>query len=111
MQKVHLIFAVLSFLEVGPLLLKLPGVKFLLSEKFSQDPLEAYFGKQRYQGGSNSNPSVNEYYNNATNIMVQGSAALDPVRGNSRRSRKRKATTVDNTPMPKRRVPRKKLPY
>ena len=37
---VLLTHAVKSFTELGPKLLKLPGVKYLLSEVFSQDPLE-----------------------------------------------------------------------
>ena len=45
--------AVNSFTELGPTLLKLPNVKYLLSEVFSQDPLERYFSRQRHRGGSN----------------------------------------------------------
>ena len=33
------------------------GERFLLSEKFSQDPLEEYFSLQK-KGGSNENPSA-----------------------------------------------------
>jgi len=33
---------VLSFTELAPKLLKIPNVKYLLSEVFSQDPLERY---------------------------------------------------------------------
>ena len=33
-------YAVLSFVEVTTLLFAVPGVQFLLSEKFCQDPLE-----------------------------------------------------------------------
>ena len=35
--------AVKSFTELGPQLLRLPGVKYMLSKVFSQDPLERYF--------------------------------------------------------------------
>ena len=58
------IYAVLSFVEVTTLLFAVPGVQFLLSEKFCQDPLEAFFGKQRYKGGRNGNPSVKEFVDN-----------------------------------------------
>ena len=36
-----------SFLEMMPYLLSLPGVQYVLSEKLCQDPVEAFFGKQR----------------------------------------------------------------
>lgn len=35
-----------SFIELGPKLLKLDGVKYFLSEVFSQDPLERYFSRR-----------------------------------------------------------------
>ena len=38
--------------------LKIPGVKYFLSEKLCQDPLESFFGNQRMHGGSNDNPNV-----------------------------------------------------
>ena len=93
-----------SFVEVAPLLLAVPGVNSILSEKFCQDPLEAYFGKHRYKGGRNENPSVKQFIDNAVSLRVQGSAALEPLRGNC----KRKSTTsteleLDATPLPKRR--------
>ena len=47
-----------SFVQLAPQLLKLPHVEYLLSEVFSQDPLERYFARQRHKGGSNDNPTV-----------------------------------------------------
>ena len=41
----------LSVVEVTTILLSVPGVQFLLSEKLCQDPLESFFGKQQYKGG------------------------------------------------------------
>ena len=37
------------------------GVDFLLSEKFSQDPLEEHFARQRKKGGCNENPTVEQF--------------------------------------------------
>ena len=34
--------AVLSFVEMAPALLSMPGVKFLFSERLSQDKLESF---------------------------------------------------------------------
>ena len=53
----HFSNTVHSFVEVATQLLGVPGAMYLLSERFCQDPLEAFFGKQRYKGGRNDNPS------------------------------------------------------
>ena len=70
------------------ILLSVPGVQFLLSEKVCQDPLESFFGKQRYKGGRSDNPSVKEFTDNTISLRVQGSVALEPLRGNCSRKRK-----------------------
>lgn len=82
---------------------------FLLSERFSQDPLENYFGKQRARGGRSDNPTIQRSLQNAGALRIQKSLALDPVRGNSRKKRrlfdgKDELTVddIDNTPLPKR---------
>ncbi|KAL5494014.1 hypothetical protein EMCRGX_G015282 [Ephydatia muelleri] len=54
-----------SFVECTTYLFQKPGVKFILSESFCQDPFEAFFGKQRYKGGRNDNPSSKEYLDNS----------------------------------------------
>ena len=90
--------AVNSFVEVAT---GVPGVTYLLSERFCQDPLESFFGKQRYKEGFGDNPSVQEFLNNTVSLRVQGSAALEPLRGNCSRKRKR-SLPIDDTPLPKR---------
>ena len=95
-------------MELAPKLFEIPGVQYLLTEKFCQDSLESYFGKQRYQGCCNTNPTVDDFLSNAASIRTQGSAALEPLRGNSRRGRKR-VVEVDDTPLPKRSRTRKRL--
>ena len=92
-----------SFVEMARLLLsnKEDGL-FLLSERFSQDPLENYFGKQRARGGRNENPNLMQSLVNASALRMQKSAMLDPVRGNCRRKRQLELNTIDDTPLPKR---------
>ena len=68
-----------SFTELGPQLLKLPGVKYLLSEVFCQDPLERYFSRQRHRGGSNDNPTASQVPYNA-NTLVQQQAMYRDVK-------------------------------
>ena len=84
-------------------LLSIPGVEYVLTEKWNQDALEQYFGKQRMGGGANENPTVLEYSYNTLKLITAGSNVVRDVAGNVR---KRKATIeVDETPLP---PPRKK---
>ena len=69
-------FIVESFLEVGPYLLKQPGVKFLYAERFNQDPLEAFFGQQRAKGGRNDNPTVMQFCDAAASLRIQSQLHL-----------------------------------
>jgi hypothetical protein len=64
------------FTELGPKLRKLPGVKYVLSEVFSQDPLECYFSRQRHRGGSNDNPIAHQVPYNAAILVQQRSIAM-----------------------------------
>ena len=81
-----------------------PGVSYILSEKFNQDPLKSFFGMQRIRGGSNDNPNVVTFLKNTNTLRLQGSAALKPLRGNSQRDHKENTAplVVDSTPLPKR---------
>lgn len=100
--------AVKAFVELARYLLKQPGVKFLLSERFCQDPLEAFFGHQRAKGGRNDNPTVQQFCKTTVSLRVQGSTALNPSKGNCRKRPVDTAITVDDTPLPKRRRQTKK---
>ena len=57
-------------------LLSKDGVGYVLSDKFNQDPLQEHFGKQRSRGGSNENPSLREYMNNARKLLVAKSEMI-----------------------------------
>ena len=48
--KLQLHSAVCLLTELIPKLLSIPGVSCVLTERFCHDPLESYFGKQRYKG-------------------------------------------------------------
>ena len=104
----HVIFrpTVNSFVEMVRYLLSHPNAegRYILSERFSQDPLENYFGKQRTKGGRNDNPTAKQCLDNVSSLRLQGSVALDPVRGNCRQKRRLFPTEpeIDNTPLPKR---------
>lgn len=55
--------------------------KFLLSEKFSQDPLEEHFARQRRRGGSCENPS---FYAFGNLLNVVQSNLIKEMKGNTR---------------------------
>ena len=102
--------AVHSFVEMTQYLLAVPGVQYVLSEKLCQDPVEAFFGKQRAAGGRSDNPTIEQFCQNTVSLRVQGSAALEPVRGNvgkRQRSTADMAETMTHAPLPKRRRQRK----
>ena len=65
-----------SFVNLTKELLTEPGVEYVLSEKFSQDPLEEYFSKQRGLCGHNTNPTVAQFGKQALAIQVAGSKAI-----------------------------------
>ena len=90
---------------MGRCLLKQEGVKFLLSERFCQDPVETFFSHQRSKGGHSDNPTVKQFLDNTESIRIQKSAALAPLRGNCSRKyskREQQVIEVDNTPLKKR---------
>ena len=72
----HLHCSVYSFTELAKELLSPDGSRFLLSERFTQDPLEAFFGKQRARGGRSDNPTAKRFLENTQAIRVSRSLAL-----------------------------------
>ena len=87
------------------MVLDMPGVRYFLSEKLCQDPLESFFGKQRMRGRYSDNPSMEGFLKGTVSLRVQGSVAAEPKRGNCSRGEPHTISdcVVDNTPLPKRR--------
>ena len=46
---------------MGRFLLGTAGVKYILSERFTQDPVESFFGHQRQQDGGRDNPTAQQF--------------------------------------------------
>ena len=87
-----------SFVAIVRELLRDPKLKgkYLLSERFSQDPLENLFGKVRQAGGRSTNPNV-KMMEEATDVLrLQSSSALDLVRSSS--TLKRRLQFQDKVP-------------
>ena len=91
-----------SQLRRGRYLLGIDRVKFLLSERFTQDPVESFFGQQRQKGGGSENPTVHQFTCNTSSLRVQRSTA--PIAASNVRASKhhRDTDVVDDTPLPKR---------
>ena len=89
-------------MAMGRYLLGISGVKFLLSERFTQDPVESFFGQQRQKGGGSENPTVHQFTYNTSSLRVQRSTA--PIASSNVRASKyrQEADVVDDTPLQKR---------
>ena len=90
---------VYSFKEVVRYFLE-NGVEYVLSERFCQDDLENYFGRQRAIGRRRDNPSVKDVgYNDST---IKSQFSVRPIQGNVQAA-VGKFNVIDDTPLPKRR--------
>ena len=76
------------------------GVNYVLSERFCQDDLENYFGRQRAIGRRKDNPTVRDAGYNDNTIKSQFS--VRPIAGNVQGNIS-KFNNIDDTPLPKRR--------
>jgi len=76
------------------------GVKYILTERFNQDPIEQHFGIHRTRGGCNNNPNVQQFNHMMVNIRVAGSQAIAPLTGNTKRQQPDQI--ISNQPLPKR---------
>ena len=76
-----------SLIEVTKFLLT-SGMSFLLTERFTQDVLEEYFGRHCGLGRRNDNPTLTQFGYQSNAIRMQRSVA--PVTGNSIGAHKQK---------------------
>ena len=78
-------------------------MKFFLSERLTQDPLEIFFGCQRQRGSSNENPNMQQFCKNTQALRVINSVCGNVALGNCRGKRQ---AVIDwekeNRPLPKR---------
>ena len=82
-------------------------MEFLLSEKFSQDPLEEYFSKQRRRGDNNENPTLEEFNRNVLGLNVAGDNLIRVLTGNTRgRDREQMTVDIDDKQLPRKKTKR-----
>ena len=97
-----------SFLELIEYIFKIPGVKFFLSERMSQDPLENFFGCQRQRGRTSENPTVQEFCKNTQALRVINSVCGSISKGNCRGRKQLLDLEKENKPLAKCRRHREK---
>ena len=80
------------------------GFEFVLTERFCQDVLEEYFGRQRSLGRRNDNLTLKEFGYNDNTLRIQCSceAVMGNTRGRNPSKRKKSWYIVDNTKLKKR---------
>ena len=88
-----------SLKEIVPFLLK-NGFEYVLSEKFCQDDLENYFGRQRAIGRRKDNPSVRDTMYNDNIIKTQYD--VKPIAGSNCRGKRINSSDIPETPLKKR---------
>lgn len=91
-----------SFAEIVKTLLSMEGVKYVLSDKLNQDPLEEFFGKQRAAGGHHENPTVEQFGHALLKNIAAGSWAAASSRGNVRARDDSFVGDEGDEPLPKR---------
>eukprot|EP00795_Rhopilema_esculentum_P002558 gene2558-biopygen979 len=83
------------------------GVDYVLSERFSQDALENYFGQQRSLGRRKDNPTLKDFGYNDNSIRNQ--LAVTPIAGNVggvKYGQIANLNKIDETPVPSRQTKR-----
>lgn len=101
--------AVKSFLELVRFLFNVPGVKFFLSRRLCQDPIEKFFGCQRQRGRTHDNPNAQEFLQNTQALKVVNGFCRDVAKGNCRGNKvDTQLGLKENTPLPKRKQKRER---
>lgn len=100
------LLAVKSFVELVRFLFTVPGVKFFLSRRICQDPIEKFFGCQRQRGRTHDNPNAQEFLKNTQALRVVNGFCRDVAKGNCRGNKETKLGTKENTPLVKRKQKR-----
>ena len=95
-----LITTVNSFIEATRYLLMHGEVSYVLSEKFCQDSLENYFGKQRAVRGRHDNPTVRDAGYNDN--LIKSQFSIRPIVGSNVRAGDSKWNEISDVPLKKR---------
>ena len=96
---------VYSLIEVIRYLLN-QGVSYILTERFCQDPLENYFGRQRSMGSRKDNPSMRDFgYNDNT---IRNQKIFRPIASGNSGGAMNAIVEISDEPLPCRKKPKSK---
>ena len=90
---------VTSFCELAPKLVS-NSSHYLLSEVFSQDPMERYFSKKGHRGGGDENPTVQQFRINSAILMQQQQLSDDLKTMNVQADKNAQITLPIDEPLP-----------
>ena len=93
-----------SLIEVVKYLLD-QGVPYVLTERFCQDPLKNYFGRQRSIGARKDNPSMRDFGYNDNNIRNQ--KVFRPIASGNAGGAANAFVEISNEPLPCRKKAKK----
>ena len=88
-----------STIEATKFLLQ-EGIEFVLTEKFSQDPLEEYFGSQRKIGRRNDNPDIHTFGYNKNTIRIQRTVSCQSGNTRGRKDKRRAWEQITEVKLP-----------
>lgn len=88
-----------SAIEATKFLLE-EGMEFVLTERFCQDPLEEYFGKQRQLGRRSDNPDIHKFGYNSNTIRIQRSISCQSGNTRGRKEKERAWEQVTDAKLP-----------
>ena len=88
------------------LLEEYPGY-YILSGRFSQDPLEQHFSAQRRRGGCNTNPTIEQFGYNELALHTIRSKNVASMRGNTKVEAAKQVNFMTNSEVPLKRRKRK----
>ena len=79
---------------------------YVLTERFCQDPVEEFFGKQRQLGRRSDNPDINQFGYNSNTIRTERSISCQSGNTRGRKGRKRSWVHVTDDKLPCQKKPK-----
>ena len=75
-------------------------MEFVLTERFCQDPVEEYFGKQRQLGRRSDNPDIHQFGYNSNTIRIERSISCQSGNTKGRKDTKKAWEQVTDAKLP-----------
>ena len=82
------------------------GMDYVLTERFCQDPVEEFFGKQRQLGRRSDNSDINQFGYNSNTIRTERSISCQSGNTRGRKDRKRSWVHATDDKLPCQKKPK-----